>query len=183
MRRVQAGSQERETLLIRVARAPGNRQRGIISAAGQTWPCALGRNSMIALKREGDGATPIGMWTLESVHVRRRAGAPILTPLPLRMIRRDDGWCDDPGDASYNRSVRLPTQASAERMWRGDNLYDVVAVLSHNRRPRVRGNGSAIFLHLARPGYEPTEGCVAVDRRAMQQLLRHCRRGARVVIG
>ena len=47
-------------------------------------------------------------------------------------------------------------------MWRGDALYDLVAVAGFNDAPVVAGKGSAIFLHLAAPGYAPTEGCVAL---------------------
>ncbi len=84
-----------------------------------------------------------------------------------------DGWCDDPRDRNYNRYVRHPYPASAERMWREDNLYDVVVVLSHNDRPRVRGRGSAVFMHVARTGMTPTEGCVALRLPHLLRLLEH----------
>jgi len=91
--------------------------------------------------------------------------------LPVRPIDRDYGWCDAPGDRNYNRLVRHPYPASAERLWRPDALYDVVVVLDHNVRPRVRGHGSAIFMHVARPGYAPTEGCIALRREHLLVLL------------
>ena len=84
--------------------------------------------------------------------------------LPARAIRPDDGWCDASADRNYNRPVRHPYSASAERLWRSDGLYDLVVVLAYNERPRVRGRGSAIFMHVARPGYAPTEGCIALAR-------------------
>jgi L,D-peptidoglycan transpeptidase YkuD (ErfK/YbiS/YcfS/YnhG family) len=102
------------------------------------------------------------------------------TRLPLRPIRPEDGWCDDPADRNYNRPVRHPYPASAERLWRADHLYDVVVVLTHNARPRVRGGGSAVFMHLARPEYTPTEGCIALRRAHLLQLLRRLGPGARV---
>jgi L,D-peptidoglycan transpeptidase YkuD (ErfK/YbiS/YcfS/YnhG family) len=98
----------------------------------------------------------------------------------VRPITRSDGWCDDPTDRNYNRAVRHPYPASAERLWREDDLYDVVVVLGHNARPRVRGGGSAIFMHLARPGYTPTEGCIALRRAHLLLLLRGFGAGARV---
>jgi L,D-peptidoglycan transpeptidase YkuD (ErfK/YbiS/YcfS/YnhG family) len=91
--------------------------------------------------------------------------------LPVRAIGRSDGWCDAPGDRNYNRPVRQPYPASAEPLWRGDELYDLVVVLDYNLRPRVRGRGSAIFMHVARPGYRPTEGCIALRRDHLQLLL------------
>jgi L,D-peptidoglycan transpeptidase YkuD (ErfK/YbiS/YcfS/YnhG family) len=101
--------------------------------------------------------------------------------LPVRAIRRHDGWCDASADRNYNRPVRLPYAASAERLWREDALYDVVVVLDYNKRPRVRGRGSAIFMHVARPGYAPTEGCIALARGHLLRLLE--RLPARAAIG
>jgi L,D-peptidoglycan transpeptidase YkuD (ErfK/YbiS/YcfS/YnhG family) len=84
-------------------------------------------------------------------------------------LRPTDGWCDAVGDRNYNRWVKHPYPASAERLWREDGLYDVVIVLSFNVVPRIQGRGSAIFIHCARPGYPPTAGCIAL---ACAQLLR-----------
>ena len=86
-------------------------------------------------------------------------------------MSEDDGWCDDPADTEYNRLVRLPYPARAERLWRDDHIYDIVVVLGHNDSPPVPGMGSAIFLHIARPDYAPTEGCVAIDRADLEALL------------
>jgi L,D-peptidoglycan transpeptidase YkuD (ErfK/YbiS/YcfS/YnhG family) len=99
----------------------------------------------------------------------------------VRAIRRDDGWCDASADRNYNRPVRLPYPASAERLWREDGLYDLVVVLDYNDRPRSRGRGSAIFMHVARPGYAPTEGCIALARGHLLRLLE--RLHARTAIG
>ena len=133
--------------------------------------CAIGRGGISWRKREGDGATPAGRLRLLDLHIRRDRVLPPTTPLPLRTIRRGDGWCDAPGDGRYNRTVRLPTPASHERMWREDHLYDVVGVLDWNVRPRASNHGSAIFLHLARAGYVPTEGCIALAPNDLRRLL------------
>jgi L,D-peptidoglycan transpeptidase YkuD (ErfK/YbiS/YcfS/YnhG family) len=143
--------------------------RGSLRFAGMQFPCAFGRGGCRARKREGDGATPIGQWRVRRVLYRPdRVGRP-RTPLPVRAIRIRDGWCDAPSDRNYNRPVRLPYPASAERLWREDELYDVVVVLGHNDCPRTKGRGSAIFMHVAKPGYAPTEGCIAL---ALPHLLR-----------
>jgi L,D-peptidoglycan transpeptidase YkuD (ErfK/YbiS/YcfS/YnhG family) len=156
---------------------------GTISFGGRTHRCALGSSGILALKREGDGATPAGRWPLRRVLYRSDRPAPPLTALPLSPIRPNDGWCDDPADAAYNRPVRLPHRASAEAMWRPDHLYDVVIVLGHNDDPIIPGAGSAIFLHLSRPTYEPTAGCVAVDLPDMFEILRHSSSGTEMLIG
>jgi L,D-peptidoglycan transpeptidase YkuD (ErfK/YbiS/YcfS/YnhG family) len=102
--------------------------------------------------------------------------------LPVQRIRRMDGWCDAPGDRNYNRPVRHPYPASAERLWRDDALYDMVVVLRHNQRPRLRGRGSAIFMHVARPGYLPTEGCIALERGHLLRVLERLRPGSVVEV-
>jgi L,D-peptidoglycan transpeptidase YkuD (ErfK/YbiS/YcfS/YnhG family) len=99
------------------------------------------------------------------------------TGLPIKVIRKSDGWCDAPADRNYNRAVRLPYPASNEHLHRADSVYDLIVVLSHNERPRVRGHGSAIFIHIARPGYTPTEGCIALSRRDLLHVLALCGRG------
>jgi L,D-peptidoglycan transpeptidase YkuD (ErfK/YbiS/YcfS/YnhG family) len=104
------------------------------------------------------------------------------TALPVGPIAPDDGWCDATEDPDYNRPVRLPHPTSAERMWREDGLYDLVVVLGHNDDPPVAPMGSCIFLHLARPGYLPTEGCVAVSREDMTALLALAKPGDAVEI-
>jgi L,D-peptidoglycan transpeptidase YkuD (ErfK/YbiS/YcfS/YnhG family) len=125
------------------------------------------------LKREGDGATPSGRWALREVLYRPDRGMRPRTGLPLHAIGEQDGWCDCPADRNYNRRVRLPYPASAERLCREDGLYDVIVVLGYNDRPRGRGRGSAIFMHVARPGYAPTEGCIALARTHLLRVLGH----------
>ncbi len=151
-------------------------------ACGRSYPCALGRSGRRAIKREGDGATPVGAFRLESVHYRPDRGPRPRTALPLKVIKPSSGWCDEPADRNYNRPVCHPYPASAEEMWRPDQLYDVVVVLDCNRRPRVRGRGSAIFMHVARPGFKPTEGCIALRRADLVRILARLKPGARIRI-
>lgn len=106
------------------------------------------------------------------------------TRLALRSLRPDDGWCDDPASRLYNRRIRLPAKAvSHERLWREDDLYDIVVDLGWNRGPVRKGGGSAIFLHIARPGFQPTEGCVAVSRGTLVRLLGRLGRATRLEVG
>ena len=137
-------------------------------------PCALGRTGTVIIKREGDGGTPVGRMRLVGLCIRRDHLPGPASTVPSRPIRRRDGWCDDPRDGRYNRPVRLPVSASAEILWRGDRLYDVVGILDWNLRPRIRRRGSAIFLHLCRPGLHATEGCIALRRADLIRLLAIC---------
>lgn len=151
---------------------------------GRVTRCALGKGGVVAAedKREGDGKSPLGTWPIRRVLFRPDKGGAPRTGLPTKALERDDGWCDAPGDPAYNRAVKLPHPASAEHMWREDDVYDLVCVLAHNDDPPVPGLGSAIFMHLARPGYAPTEGCVALSREDMLDLLAVAKLGDAVAI-
>lgn len=147
---------------------------------GKPLRCAVGRGSIGETKTEGDGVTPVGRWPLRRVLYRGDRLAAPETAFPLAPIGPDDGWCDDPGDPAYNRPVRLPYPASHERLQREDGLYDVVVVLGHNDDPVVPGAGSAIFLHVARDDYAPTEGCVALALEDLLRVLREAEPGSAV---
>ncbi len=123
---------------------------------------ALGAGGVRADKREGDGATPAGLLPLRRVLYRADRGPRPRAAVPVQPLAPDDGWCDDPADANYNRAVPLPYPARHEALWRADAVYDVIGVLGWNDDPAVRGRGSAIFLHLARPDWAPTAGCIAL---------------------
>ena len=168
--------------VIRVYRSPIDHRRGRIVAGSVTIPCALGRGGATRFKREGDGATPVGRFRLLGCFYRSDRGRRPPTRLTVAAIGPADGWCDDPDDRRYNRPVPLPYPASHERMWRDDHVYDVVLDIAWNRGPVVRGRGSAIFLHLARPGLAPTEGCVAIEPRMAARLLSRIGRDTRIEI-
>lgn len=108
--------------------------------------------------------------------------APPETRLPVQHLTPQMGWCDDPASPDYNTAVALPFAARHETLWREDALYDLVVVLGYNDAPPVAGLGSAIFLHLARPDYSPTEGCVATDSRSFLGLVGAAAPGDRLVI-
>jgi L,D-peptidoglycan transpeptidase YkuD (ErfK/YbiS/YcfS/YnhG family) len=168
--------------LVRVYRSPLDHRRGVLVAGNLVIPCALGRSGTTRSKREGDGATPLGRFRLLGSFHRPDAGARPRTRLPLRAIGPRDGWCDDPRDRRYNQPVTLPYPARCERMWRDDDVYDLVVDIAWNRSPVVKGRGSAIFLHLARPDFEPTEGCVAVPRAMAKALLERLGPSTRIEI-
>lgn len=172
----------REVTILQVRTTPIGLCQGIVRLKSGVWRCALGSGGVVARKCEGDGATPFGRWPLREVLYRPDRIARPRTGLPVRALRAHDGWCDAPADRNYNRPVRLPYRARAERLWRDDHLYDLVVVLGVNDRPRVRGRGSAIFMHLARPGYTPTRGCVALQRRDLLRVLEACSRRSVVEI-
>jgi L,D-peptidoglycan transpeptidase YkuD (ErfK/YbiS/YcfS/YnhG family) len=144
---------------------------------------AIGPGGIAVKGGEGDGITPRGRFAVREIFYRAdRLPAPRVA-LPLCAIAPDDGWCDAPTDPNYNRLVKLPYPASAETLWRDDHLYDLVAVLGYNDDPVMPGKGSAIFLHLAKPDYSVTQGCVALACADLLAALEQLRPGDQVVIG
>ena len=129
-----------------------------------TFPCLIGKNGRTFRKREGDGKSPHGSWLLVDAYFRPDR---ILAIPHAKRLKPSDGWCDAPGHKDYNRKVALPFTASHEKLWRGDESYDALITTNHNQRPRLRGAGSAIFLHLWREGATGTQGCIALRRRDM----------------
>jgi len=170
-RAVRRRKSKRDAVVVVVRPRAVGRSRALVSAGGKVFPAALGRSGRTIVKREGDGATPRGRLQLEYGFFRGDRIALPSSRLRLVRIASDMGWCDSPSHPCYNRPVRLPFAASHERLMREDGLYDVCLVMEWNRRHRRRNAGSAIFFHVARPDFAPTEGCVAVSLPAMRQLL------------
>lgn len=154
------------------------------SGEGLSFVSAHGKGGVIAaeLKREGDGASPIGIWTMKRVFWRPDRMKRPATGLPTVPLREHDGWCDAPADPMYNRPVRLPYPTSCERLWRDDQIYDIIVELDHNSAPVTPGAGSAIFFHIARPDYRGTEGCIAVAKPDMLAVLKRCSIGSTLEI-
>jgi L,D-peptidoglycan transpeptidase YkuD (ErfK/YbiS/YcfS/YnhG family) len=148
------------------------RRDGMLVLGGLMARVALGRGGLRGPdKQEGDGATPLGVLPLRRVLYRADRVKPPECVVPLEPLAPDDGWCDDPAHRDYNRMVRLPHDARCEELWRRDEVYDLIGVLGWNDAPVVRGHGSAIFLHVARPDYAPTDGCIALALADLRRVL------------
>ncbi len=175
--------QRTSLLRLRVGAGAGQRSRGWLSVGSATIPVALGRGGIRANKREGDGGTPRGTFRLVRLWWRADRHPQPRTLLPARRITGDIAWCEDPRDRRYNRAFRRAADASGDRLWRDDRLYDFIIEIDHNTRPRVAGRGSAVFIHVARPGFRPTAGCVAMTLPRLRWLLGRVGPRTRLVIG
>ncbi len=144
---------------------------GRLQAGSLVLRCALGGGGIKRDKREGDHASPAGSWRLLSGFYRSERLLNRSALLPMRKIRLEQGWCDDPQSRLYNRPIVAPFRQSYENLWRPDHLYDIVIVLDYNIHPRRKNRGSAIFLHCARPDFAPTEGCIALRYYDLRRLL------------
>jgi L,D-peptidoglycan transpeptidase YkuD (ErfK/YbiS/YcfS/YnhG family) len=174
---------DRPLAAVRIHAAAGDPRRGWLAAGGQTIPVALGRGRIIANKREGDGGTPKGTFRPRRLWWRADRNPRPHTFLPIRAIRPEDAWCEDPHSRHYNRPVRLDRDQRGDRLRRDDHLYDFIVEIDHNTSPRIAGRGSAVFLHLARENFSPTAGCVSMTKSAMLRLLRRLGPRTKIVIG
>lgn len=157
---------------------------GHLKTAANTilYPCALGPNGQTVFKKEGDGKTPQGIWYPLYLYYRPDRGKRPQTGLPIKPLQKHFGWCDAVGDRNYNRPINLPYPRSTENLWREDAAYDLIVVLNHNQSPRVQGRGSAIFIHIAKPGLPPTEGCIALKKNDLLLLLPQITRTTKIII-
>lgn len=184
-RRPAPGRPARSNVLkfLRIRAAAGNPRRGWLTAPGLSIPVALGRGGILADKREGDGGTPRGIFRPRRIWWRGDRLPRPSSQLLVRHIVEDDAWCEDPADRRYNRPIKLTGSAAGDRLRRDDHLYDLIVEIDHNTRPRIVGRGSAVFLHLARDGYAPTAGCVAMSKGALRQLIARLGPATRILIG
>jgi L,D-peptidoglycan transpeptidase YkuD (ErfK/YbiS/YcfS/YnhG family) len=148
---------------------PGRNPSAVLSVGPFLFlPCAIGRKGIGVKQREGDSITPLGQYKITAWF--HRIGQLKQCSTGCRIISPKTGWCDDPNSFAYNRKVSLPFRFGAESLWREDALYDIIGVINFNMRPRIRGRGSAIFLHVAGTGFPPTAGCVALPKAVLQKL-------------
>jgi L,D-peptidoglycan transpeptidase YkuD (ErfK/YbiS/YcfS/YnhG family) len=178
----QAGMRRISFDTIHISTRPGRRWQGWLRAGTFGVPVALGRAGVRANKREGDGATPRGGFHPLRVWWRADRALRPAPLLPVRPIGRADAWCENPSDRRYNRPFRRSAAESGDRLWRDDGLYDLFVEIDHNTRPRVAGHGSAVFIHVARPGFAPTAGCIALRRDDLRRLLRRLSPKTRILI-
>lgn len=157
---------------------------GLLKIGAYVFDCTLGRAGVAHAedKKEGDGKTPLGNFPLRQVLYRADRVAKPETGLKVEPLLPETGWCEDPTHPDYNKKVTLPHPAQNDRMTRDDHLYDYTVVVGYNDDPVVPGKGSAIFLHLARPAFTPTEGCVGLQADDMKAVLKLCDLTSRIEI-
>lgn len=149
---------------------------------GKEYKCVIGKNGVSIDKKEGDGATPVGIFSIRKIFYRADKIEKLISPFETIVLTRDDGWCDDINDSKYNQLIKLPYPASYENLWREDDLYDIIVVLGYNDTPPILGKGSAIFMHVARPAFTPTAGCIALAFTDLVEILKNCDSDTQVCI-
>lgn len=147
---------------------------GLLMVGGKKFDCTLGRGGVGIDKAEGDGKTPVGTYPLRYLLYRADRTEKPETGLECKILTPDTGWCEDPSHADYNQRVTLPHNSVVDRMTRDDHLYDITVIIGYNDAPVTPGRGSAIFMHLARPDWSPTAGCVGLKKEDLLEVLKLC---------
>ena len=144
--------------------------------------CAVGKRGISLSKKEGDGYTPKGNFRFKYLLYRKDRVPNIKSFLKKLIIKKNMGWCDDPKSNFYNKLIKFPFKYSAEKLYKKENIYDVILVINYNINPIVKNKGSAIFLHLARKNYKPTRGCIAISKKDMYLLLGLINKNSKIII-
>jgi L,D-peptidoglycan transpeptidase YkuD (ErfK/YbiS/YcfS/YnhG family) len=146
------------------------KKTGYLKYKNFKFRCALGKGGIKKKVKEGDNITPKGIFKIIKIYYRPDKINKIISSIKKIKIKKNMGWCDDPSSSYYNKQVKLPSKYNHERLYRKDNLYDLILVLNYNTNPIIKNKGSAIFLHIAKKKYQPTKGCIAFKKQDLIQL-------------
>ena len=149
---------------------------------GYKLKCSIGKSGITHVKKEGDLATPKGVFKLGLLYYRKDRNKSLKSKLKKRVIKKNMGWCDDIKSKKYNQEIHFPFKYGAEKLYRKDKMYDIFIIIKHNHFPIVKGRGSAIFLHLTNKKYKPTKGCVAIQKKDFLKILPLINRDTKISI-
>ena len=144
--------------------------------------CAIGKRGIGIKRKEGDLITPKGKYKIKYILYRKDRISKIQSKLKKIVITKNMGWCDDPKSKDYNKLIKLPTNYSYEKLYRRENIYDLILVLNFNMRPIVRKKGSAIFIHIAKKNYKKTEGCIALKKAHLLKIIKRINKNTTIKI-
>ena len=145
--------------------------------------CAIGKRGIGNKKKEGDLITPKGQYKIKYILYRKDRIKKIQTKLKKFQIKKNMGWCDDRNSKKYNKLVKLPSNYGYEKLYKKENIYDIILVLNYNMNPILKGRGSAIFIHISKKNYKKTEGCVAIKKIDLLKILKELKINTKVKIG
>ena len=144
--------------------------------------CAVGKRGIGIKKREGDLITPKGDYKIKYIFYRKDRVKNLKTNIKKFVISKKYGWCDDPKSKKYNKLIKYPFNFSSEKMYRKDNIYDIIGVLNFNMNPIRKNKGSAIFIHVATKYFKHTKGCVAIRKDKLIKLIQDFKRNTKIRI-
>jgi L,D-peptidoglycan transpeptidase YkuD (ErfK/YbiS/YcfS/YnhG family) len=158
------------------------RKSGELIYKNLKYRCAIGKAGLKKKQKEGDNITPKGTFKIIRVYYRSDKVKNISTSIKKIKINKNMGWCNDSKSPFYNREIKLPSKFSFEKLYRNDNLYDLLAVLNYNTNPVKKNKGSAIFIHIAKKRFKPTAGCIALQKKDLMNLMRVVKKNSKIKI-
>jgi len=158
------------------------KKSGYLKYKNFKYRCALGKAGVNKKINEGDKITPKGVFKITKIYYRADKNKIIKTNIKKIKITKNMGWCDDPISRFYNRQIKLPSKYSHEKLYRNDDLYDLIAVLNYNTNPIIKNKGSAIFMHIAKYSYRKTEGCIALKKEHLINILGQIKKNTKIKI-
>ena len=159
------------------------KKSGYLKYKNFNFRCALGKGGIKQKEKEGDFITPKGKFKLIKIYYRSDRIKKISSVLKKIKIKKNMGWCDDVSSNYYNKQIKINKKFSHEKLYRKDNVYDIVVVLNYNLNPIINGKGSAIFLHVAKKNYKKTQGCIALKKNELLNLVSKIKRNTQIKIG
>tara|TARA_Y100001958_G_C21227975_1_gene553444 strand:- start:1006 stop:1497 length:492 start_codon:yes stop_codon:yes gene_type:complete len=144
--------------------------------------CAIGKRGIGLKKREGDLITPKGTFKIKEIFYRKDRVKNLSTKLIKKTIKKNMGWCDDPNSKKYNQLIKYPFKFNSEKLYRSDNIYDIVIVLNFNINPIKKNKGSAIFMHVSKKKFSPTKGCVALKKNELRKMIKFLTKSTKIKI-
>ena len=157
-------------------------KNNFISFGNYKAKCAIGKRGISIKKKEGDLITPKGTFKIKEIFYRKDRVKSLISRLKKTVIRKNMGWCDDPKSKKYNKLINFPFKYSAERLYRRENIYDILLVLNFNMNPIRKNKGSAIFIHVAKKNLQPTQGCIALNKSELIKLVKSIKKNTAVKI-
>jgi L,D-peptidoglycan transpeptidase YkuD (ErfK/YbiS/YcfS/YnhG family) len=158
------------------------KKSGYLQYKNLKFRCALGRAGIKKKEKEGDNITPQGIFKIIKIYYRSDKIKKIKAFIRTIKIKKNMGWCDDSESEYYNQQINLPNKFGYERLYRNDNLYDIILVLNYNTNPTIKRKGSAIFIHVSKNSYKKTKGCIALQKKHLLELIPLIKKNTKIKI-
>ena len=158
------------------------KKSGYLKYKNFKFRCSLGKNGIGNKKKEGDGITPRGIFKLIKIFYREDKIKNIKSKIKKIKIKKNMGWCDDSKSKFYNKLVKLPSKFGYEKLYRKDNIYNIIIVLNYNYNPVIKKKGSAIFIHIAKKNYKSTQGCIGLKQNDLIKLTQIIKKNQKIKI-
>ena len=146
------------------------------------FKCSIGKNGLSVKKKEGDKKTPKGLFGIEHLYYRKDRIDKPKTTLKCIKIKKNMGWCNDSNSLKkYNKLIKINKNLTHEKLKRNDQKYDLLIPIKYNYKKPIFGKGSCIFIHLTK-NYEPTAGCIALNRKDFLIMLKIINKNTKIKI-